>query len=225
MPARLRKLYNIQSITKEHDMNSILFLHGIGSSNKSNRIRWLKNNLDMRTFTPNFPQHGNNKNEFSIKQILKQIDKTISEMKSSDKKFLVARSFGGYIALLILKKYPNFFDKVCLLSPVINMQETTQILIEYKYISQDFKIGNIQLIAPTKYIRYDKEIQTINLQTPTLIIQGLQDTITKCGTLAKFLKNKQTFKLETFDTGHDYKKYKHEINQMTKEWILKTKSL
>ena len=200
-------------------MNAVLILHGIGSSNESNKVEWFRNNLGMEVFAPNFPQHGDNESEFSMSLILEQMEEMISRMEGFGKKYLVARSFGGYVALLILKKYPRFFDKVCLLSPVVNMERTMRTLIDSNYVSSDFKIGDRGLVGPLEFVRYDAELRNVNFEVPVLIIQGSQDVVVGVDALREFVKSRDNFRLEVFDVGHDYGDCVGEVMQVVKDFL------
>ena len=192
-------------------MNAVLILHGLGSSNDGEKVLWLRNNLGMKCFAPNFPQHGDNVDGFDVDGILKQVDGIIEKMKVFDKRYLVARSFGGYIGLLILKRYPDFFDKVCFLSPAINMREVMGALIRDGYVDSEFKIGNAQIVGPEEFVKYDEDVFGVDFEVPALIVQGSDDVLVKMSVLRSFLENKNNFELRTFGVGHDYGEFKMDI--------------
>ena len=201
-------------------MDAVLILHGLGSSNDSEKVRWFSDNLGMEVFAPNFPQHGDNDDEFSVSLILKQMEEVISRMRGFDRKYLIARSFGGYVALLILKRYSNFFDKICLLSPVINMQEVMGILVEDGYVSPDFRLDGKQFIGPSEFVCYDDEVRCVDFKVPILIVQGSDDEVTRVDTLNEFVEGKDNFEIKMFDCGHDYGDFSGEIGRLVKDWIV-----
>ena len=202
-------------------MDAALILHGLGSSSEGRKVNLIKKKLNMESFTPDFPQHGKNEKEFCISLIIKEMDNIILKMKDFDKRYLIGRSFGGYISLLILKRYPHFFRKICLLSPAINMEDAMQNMINEGYIANDFKLGEKQLVPPDYFKFYDKQILGINSHLPVLILQGNQDNITKPAFLNDFLREKPNFKLKTFDVNHDYGENEEKILNLAKDFILK----
>ena len=201
-------------------MDAVLILHGLGSSNESDKVRWFSDNLGMEVFAPNFPQHGDNDEEFSVPLILNQVEELILRMNDFDKKYLIARSFGGYVALLVLKKYFNFFDKVCLLSPAINMEEVMQILVDDGYVSPDFKVDGRQFVGPSEFRDFDVELRDIDFEVPTLVIQGDGDEVTKLDTLKDFVEGKKNCEVRVFKTGHDYDDCVEEIEMAVRDWVL-----
>ena len=200
-------------------MDAVLILHGLGSSNDSEKIRWFRGNLGMEVFAPNFPQHGDNESEFSVPLILEQMDEVISRMRGFDRKYLVARSFGGYVALLLMKRYPDFFDGVCLLSPVISMRETMGILVDDGYVSLDFKIGGRRFVGPDEFVCYDLEVADVSFDVPVLVIHGARDVVARVDVLREFVEGRDNVRLEMFDMGHDYGDCAGEVVRAVKDFL------
>lgn len=200
-------------------MKKILILHGLTSSNKSRKILKIQEKLGLECIIPNLPQHGDNEDKFDIKEILIQLENILEEMKDAEKKYLVGRSFGGYLALLLVKRFPNFFDKICLMSPALNMEEVMKHLINEKIIGENGEFET-KIYAPPEHFRsFDKEIKNLKLNIPTLIIHGNSDPVAKIDQVREFTNKNKKIELKIFPVGHYYEDKEKEIIKNTVEWL------
>lgn len=200
-------------------MKKILILHGLTSSNKSKKILKIQKKLGIECIIPNLPQHGDNEKKFDIKEILIQLENILEEMKDAEKKYLVGRSFGGYLALLLVKKFPNFFDKVCLMSPALNMEEVMKYLIDEKVIEKKGEFENKIYAPPEHFKTFDEKIKNLKLNIPTLIIHGELDPVAKIDQVKEFTNKNKKVDLKIFSVGHNYGDKEDEIIKQIVERI------
>ncbi|MBI2449991.1 MAG: alpha/beta hydrolase [Candidatus Nealsonbacteria bacterium] len=113
-------------------MNTILILHGWGSSSKNwSRVKELLENQGYKVFVPDLPGFGENsapEKPWSVD------DYTEWTRRYCDKNnlphfFLIGHSFGGGIAVKFSCAYPEMVSKLILVSPALRRRQTVKQII------------------------------------------------------------------------------------------------
>ena len=176
----------------------LLCLHGFAGDKKSSVIKALGEKLSPQsvlTVTFDWPGHGSSPADssyLSVENCISDLNAVIGSLKktaeySSIPIYLFATSFGGFIGLNYIARYPFVFSKVVLRSPALNMPETFLSLCTDEEIklmkSGDLINKSHEYDLPVGLKFYDDLCQhrlqagTFPSGIPGLIIQGDTDDV------------------------------------------------
>ncbi len=185
---------NIKEMLPEHPKEIIVAVHGFAGDKESSAITAVANNLNklnIGVIALDLPGHGTsevNGEYLTLTNCLDDINSIVDYAKSEyklNKISLFATSFGAYLAIALLNKSKNNFNKVILRCPAIKMDEILVNEILNESVT-DFEKRGYTVVGYERELKvnfsYYKELlkNKLNELTTTgdniLIIHGDSDT-------------------------------------------------
>ena len=119
---------------------ALICLHGFCGDKYSSVIEAVAEKMHqekVRTVTFDWPGHGSSPADGSyltVESCLSDLNAVVRNIAQSDQKglplYMFATSFGGFLGLNYINRYPSVFSRVVLRSPALNMPETFRSLID-----------------------------------------------------------------------------------------------
>ena len=183
--------------------NIALVLHGLpGIRSRQNRdlAEKLNAQFGLSTRVIFYPGLGIHPGEFSFSKSVHEVETQIIELLKDSpqiKIHLIGHSFGGYLSLRMLQKFPQAIQSLFLMSPLVFELSRRQL----EYLGNEIRTSNPTIHFPTIdeiYPDYEKTNQQQPVEnfknppfakTPIYMIQAKEDQITPTKTAQHFVED------------------------------------
>ena len=113
-----------------------LFLHGLESSSKGHKARWLRENFPL-VVTPDFTG--------SLENRMKTLNDILADQEEI---LLIGSSFGGLMATIYAQENEGRVKKVILLAPALNFPDFSPCLGKKTSVPAQLYIGRKDIVCP-----------------------------------------------------------------------------